>query len=205
LGDRSSPRVSKKISGAWAYGKGGEIMEKTRKEFLEQLNKKRKEFEEALQRLIENQRAYNGHLHGDQFTDESDHAQREISAASNYSLIERKTKELKQIDRLIQKVTQNENFGICEECGDPIPHERLLVVPETSLCVKCQRELEKMDQIRSLAARTSMGFGTRVTGEWDSATDSDDQDMEIIETEDVDFLPFVETELAERHEQRKGK
>ena len=180
-------------------------MEKNRKKFLDQLNKKRREFEQALQRLIENQRAYNGHLHGDQFTDESDHAQREISAASIYSLIERKTRELKQIDRLIQKITQDENFGICEECGEPIPTKRLLAVPETTLCVNCQRELEKMDQLRSLTARNSMGYGTNITSEWEQDTDSELGDFEVIETEDLEFIPLVETDFSETGEQVKGK
>ncbi|RLB43480.1 MAG: hypothetical protein DRH12_02915 [Deltaproteobacteria bacterium] len=180
-------------------------MQKNRKKFLEQLNKKRREFEEALQRLIENQRAYNGHLYGDQFTDESDHAQREISAASNYSLIERKTRELKQIDRLIQKVTQDENFGICEECGEPIPAKRLLAVPETTLCVNCQRELEKMDQLRSLSARNHTGYPTGLSSEWEQDSDSEPGDFEIVETEDLEFLPFVESEFSDAGEEVKSK
>ncbi len=180
-------------------------MEKNRKKFLAQLNKKRREFEQALQRLIENQRAYNGHLYGDQFTDESDHAQREISAASIYSLIERKTRELKQIDRLIQKIVQDENFGICEECGEPIPTKRLLAVPETTLCVNCQRELEKMDQLRSLTARNSMGYRTDITAEWEQGTDSEPGDFEVVETEDLEFIPLIETDFSETGEEVKGK
>ena len=35
-------------------------------------------------------------------------------------------------------------FGRCEECGKPIPEERLMVIPEATLCVPCQRELEEM-------------------------------------------------------------
>ena len=180
-------------------------MDKSRKKFLEKLNKKRREFEEALQRLIENQRAYNGHLHGDEFTDESDHAQREISAASTYSLIERKTKELKQIDRLIQKITQDENFGICEECGEPIPIKRLLAVPETTLCVNCQRELEKMDQLRSLAARNSVGYANSISTEWTLDSDSDTEDFDIVQTEDIEFLPFVETDFSDNGGQARSK
>lgn len=180
-------------------------MERNRKKFLDQLNKKRREFEEALQRLIENQRSYNGHLYGDQFTDESDHAQREISAANNYRLIERKTRELKQIDRLIQKITHDENFGICEECGEPIPTQRLLAVPETTLCVNCQRELEKMDYLRSLSARNNVGYSASLTSEWDQGTDTEVGDFEVIETEDMEFLPFVETDFLNSAEEVKAK
>ncbi len=178
-------------------------MDDTRKKFLEELNKKRKEFEEALSRLIENQKAYNGHLYGDQFTDESDHAQREISTASNYSLIERKTKELKQIDRLIQKLSKNENYGICEECGRPIPPARLLIVPETCLCVDCQRELEKLDYLKSLGEKCSHDFGPRIEKEFEMiGTDDEDQDYDIIEA-DMDLLPLMDSDLPEENGQEK--
>lgn len=30
-----------------------------------------------------------------------------------------------------------EDVGICEDCGDPIPVARLLAVPESGLCVEC--------------------------------------------------------------------
>lgn len=30
-------------------------------------------------------------------------------------------------------------FGRCIVCGEPIPYERLIIVPETSVCVTCAR------------------------------------------------------------------
>ncbi len=168
-------------------------MDETRKKFLEELNKKRKIFEETLNRLIETQRAYDGNHTEDQFTDESDHAQREISASSNYRLIERKSRELKQIDRLIQKLLNNENFGVCEECGKQIPAERLLIVPETSLCVKCQRELEKMDQLRSMRERQPSGYGIRLDADLDSADEFSLEDYEKM-GDDLDILSIGDTD-----------
>ncbi len=168
-------------------------MDETRKKFLEELNKKRKVFEETLNRLIETQRAYDGNLAEDQFTDDSDHAQREISASSNYRLIERKSRELKQIDRLIQKLLNNENFGVCEECGKQIPAERLLIVPETSLCVKCQRELEKMDQLRSMRERQPSGYGIRLDADLDSADEFSLEDYEKM-GDDLDILSIGDTD-----------
>jgi RNA polymerase-binding protein DksA len=37
---------------------------------------------------------------------------------------------------------QEGRYGVCEECGDEIPVERLKAVPATVLCIDCQRELE---------------------------------------------------------------
>jgi DnaK suppressor protein len=35
-------------------------------------------------------------------------------------------------------------YGICERCGIEIPTERLDVRPDTTLCVTCQAEVEKL-------------------------------------------------------------
>jgi RNA polymerase-binding transcription factor DksA len=34
-------------------------------------------------------------------------------------------------------------FGVCTGCGDPITYERLSVMPETSVCVRCSRHRER--------------------------------------------------------------
>jgi len=34
-------------------------------------------------------------------------------------------------------------YGICEMCGEPIPEERLEIVPETTLCVRCASKMEE--------------------------------------------------------------
>ena len=56
-------------------------------------------------------------------------------------------------------MSKEEKFGVCEECGKQIPKKRLLIVPEATLCVSCQRELEKTDLRRSVQARPSVGYG----------------------------------------------
>ncbi|MFZ0447882.1 MAG: TraR/DksA family transcriptional regulator [Desulfatiglandaceae bacterium] len=134
-------------------------MKNNRDKFLEALNIKKLEFEQALQRLMKNQKEYHENLDGSATMDELDQAQREISVSSNYSLIERKARELKQIDRLIRQIVIDSEFGICEECGNPIPTKRLLIVPEATLCVPCQRELEKFDHLRKLSKRSAFKMG----------------------------------------------
>lgn len=34
-------------------------------------------------------------------------------------------------------------YGTCESCGFPIPHERLLAVPHATHCIACQRQRER--------------------------------------------------------------
>ncbi len=49
-----------------------------------------------------------------------------------------------KLGRLQHALTQvNEpDFGSCYECGEPIPLGRILLMPESTLCVGCAEELE---------------------------------------------------------------
>jgi DnaK suppressor protein len=146
-------------------------------DFIETLVQKRQEVEHFLLRLKKNQEECNGLQLEDNGRDESDQAQREISASSNYGLIERKTRELRQIDALIKKVIQDEQVGFCEECGDRIPFERLLVVPEATLCVPCQRELESFKRMRPIRNKSNRGLEIL-------------RDNEMMDEEDLGYLEY---------------
>ncbi|MGC9360570.1 MAG: TraR/DksA family transcriptional regulator [Anaerolineae bacterium] len=63
------------------------------------------------------------------------------------SLIHRLEEKVEQLDRAIENVERG-TYGICEICGAPIPPERLAIVPETTLCVKCAQEQEAKAGIR---------------------------------------------------------
>ena len=113
--------------------------------FMENIMIKRRELEKALERLMDSQREYDVQSTAGEFIDEIDEAQREISAKRHHALIERKIKQLQKIEDLINSIPQDEGFGLCEECGKAIPKERLMIVPEATLCVSCQRKLERSD------------------------------------------------------------
>jgi len=42
-----------------------------------------------------------------------------------------------EIDAALGRVDAG-TYGLCEACGQPIPHARLEVVPEATLCVSCK-------------------------------------------------------------------
>jgi DnaK suppressor protein len=167
-----------------------------RKALLKQLNARKLEFEEALDRLIRSQRDLNDQQASESYADEADIALREVQVLSNYSLIEKKTKELKNIQRLTQMLSQDESFGTCEECGNPIPVARLMIVPETSLCVACQRACEKSDQMRNLAGGAAMGYRGRPEASWDELPSSDDSEYGLMDSE-MELLPMTDLEEAE--------
>ena len=168
-------------------------MEDNRNAFLAQIECKKKQLEEALNRLRENRKDYYDKLSNDSMTDESDHAQREVTLHSAYSLIEKKTRELRKIDILVNKVLKDQEFGICEECGDPIPFERLLIVPETNLCIACQRELEKFVQLRGFSGNVRPHFEGERKGELDALEGADELHYGIMDAElDVFPIPAIE-------------
>jgi DnaK suppressor protein len=57
-------------------------------------------------------------------------------------LAEYDSRELGQIERALHRLKQG-TYGVCEACHDKIPVGRLNALPYTTLCIDCQRELEK--------------------------------------------------------------
>jgi DnaK suppressor protein len=45
---------------------------------------------------------------------------------------------LNQVDEALRRFEQG-TYGICEECGQPIPPERLEALPYATTCLKCQQ------------------------------------------------------------------
>lgn len=165
--------------------------------FLESLQERRAEIKDTLDRLKNSRMEYGAqHTAGD-FIDEVDDAQREISAYSQYSLIERKARELRKVEQLILRVNKDEEYGLCEECGNPIPPERLLIMPEAGLCVPCQREFEKLDQKRSMAVRGSSTFGSRKELDWENGGAPGEEDENMLIEYHIGSLPMVDMEETE--------
>jgi DnaK suppressor protein len=44
---------------------------------------------------------------------------------------------LARLEEALKRVDEDEDFGLCLDCGDPIPMARLKAMPETSYCVEC--------------------------------------------------------------------
>lgn len=49
--------------------------------------------------------------------------------------------ELQQVERALRRLVNGE-YGICEDCGEPIPQRRLERLPATTRCVACQARSE---------------------------------------------------------------
>lgn len=154
--------------------------EDTRKMFLARLSARKAELDRALDSLQRNQRDYNDRFSGDNNMDESDQAHREISVVNNYRLIERRMSELQKITRLMRRISENKSFGECEDCGETIPLDRLLLVPGAGLCVECQRESEKAEHIRYMV-NISAAYRRRHDMEPEFGDFDDDLDFPLID------------------------
>lgn len=60
----------------------------------------------------------------------------------NMELTEREYHILRQIDRALEKISEN-TYGICDISGEEIPLPRLEAVPYATMTVKAQEKLEK--------------------------------------------------------------
>ena len=61
----------------------------------------------------------------------------------NLALVCRLELKIEEIEKAL-KVAKKGAYGICERCGKPIDPERLKALPETTVCVRCKNELEKI-------------------------------------------------------------
>lgn len=78
------------------------------------------------------------------FSDPADRASYEEDKTIQLRIKDREGKLLAKIDETLKRIERGE-YGICEECGEEIPFERLLARPVTTLCVECKTEQEEKE------------------------------------------------------------
>jgi len=76
-------------------------------------------------------------------------------------LAELDSREITQIERALARLKQG-TYGLCESCSGKIPVGRLNALPYTTLCIECQREME----------RYPSAGGWRNAGNWENVFDA---------------------------------
>ncbi|MGC8657689.1 MAG: TraR/DksA family transcriptional regulator [Desulfomonilaceae bacterium] len=79
--------------------------------------------------------------------DEIDLATGEISRELDAKISMRQHRQLKEIEDALERVRLGE-YGLCEDCGEPIPEQRLRLFPAARLCVRCQEEMDQFEKIK---------------------------------------------------------
>lgn len=58
------------------------------------------------------------------------------SKSINEAALEKSKNRLSELERALSKI-DDPDFGLCRDCEEPIPAARLMILPETRLCVQC--------------------------------------------------------------------
>lgn len=77
--------------------------------------------------------------------DPNDRATVESGRSFELRIRDRERKLLSKIEAAIQRIEDGE-FGLCEECGEPIGEKRLQARPVTTLCIDCKTIQENKEK-----------------------------------------------------------
>ena len=81
------------------------------------------------------------------FPDMGDQATAETDRNFMLRLRDRERMLLKKIEETIQRIDNNENYGVCEECGNDIGLKRLEARPVATYCIDCKTRQEEEEKI----------------------------------------------------------
>jgi len=84
-------------------------------------------------------------LDADDLPDEMDLASSEYLQSFTFRLRGREKTFLDKINRALVKIDEG-TFGTCEECEEEISVKRLEARPETTLCIRCKEDQERMEK-----------------------------------------------------------
>jgi DnaK suppressor protein len=117
-------------------------MEKVQlQKFKESLEAKRTEIIKRAEQTLQQDMS----LDTDDFPDEMDLASSEYLQAFTFRLRGREKVFLSKIQKALERI-ENGTFGMCEECDEAISIKRLEARPETTLCIRCKEDQERVER-----------------------------------------------------------
>src|SRR6188768_4194050 len=120
---------------------GTGLKKKDLKRFREILLAKKKEILRNAQRTLNEDMT----LDADDLPDEMDLASSEYLHSFTFRLRGREKVFLDKIQRALERIDEG-SFGNCEECGEEISSKRLEARPETTLCIRCKEDQERVER-----------------------------------------------------------
>jgi DnaK suppressor protein len=91
---------------------------------------------------------------GSELGDLGDNATRDLAAEYAYLFSDRLRKRLLLIDEALEALTRGD-YGLCEDCNERINEKRLMLMPFTRWCVRCQSKREKEAKMRGESMLTT--------------------------------------------------
>jgi len=111
------------------------------KKFKTLLTEKRDEIVKKAKQTLEEDMT----LDSNDLPDEMDLASSEYLQSFTFRLRGREKAFLDKINKALAKI-EDGSFGTCEECGEEISIKRLEARPETTLCIRCKEDQERMEK-----------------------------------------------------------
>jgi DnaK suppressor protein len=111
------------------------------KKFKTLLTEKRDEIIKKAKQTLEEDMA----LDANDLPDEMDLASSEYLQSFTFRLRGREKVFLDKIEKALAKI-EDGSFGTCEECSEEISVKRLEARPETTLCIRCKEDQERMEK-----------------------------------------------------------
>ena len=118
------------------------LTKKELKKFQELLEEKRKAVLERARQMLS---VENMALDTNDLPDEMDLASSEYLQSFTFRLRGRERFFLDKIDQALKRI-EDGSFGICESCEEPISIKRLEARPETTLCIRCKEDQERVER-----------------------------------------------------------
>jgi DnaK suppressor protein len=88
----------------------------------------------------------------DSAMDSADQSAQDVDQGIDYSLLEMKYEQYKDIADAFRKL-ENNSYGICEECSGEISIKRLEVNPLARYCIECKTRREELEKIQKEETR----------------------------------------------------
>jgi len=83
------------------------------------------------------------------FPDPTDRASMESDRNFELRIRDRERKLISKIRKALEKI-EDETFGFCEICGEPIDFKRLEARPVTTHCIECKTSEEEEEKLRKM-------------------------------------------------------
>lgn len=109
--------------------------------FQELLEQKREEILKRAEQTLSEDMS----LDVDDLADEMDLASSEYLQSFTFRLRGREKVFLDKIQKALDRIKDG-TFGICEECEEEISTKRLEARPETTLCIRCKEDQERVER-----------------------------------------------------------
>ncbi len=111
------------------------------KKFRELLESKRMEIIKKAQQTLDEDMT----LDANDLPDEMDLASSEYLQSFTFRLRGREKVFLDKIQKALEKIDAG-TFGVCDDCGERISMKRLEARPETTLCIRCKEDQERVEK-----------------------------------------------------------